>query len=56
MLKLELSNEMIAVIGKALGVQPYDLVASVITELQKQITAQQTPPAPVEKTPLKAVE
>jgi hypothetical protein len=42
MLKFELSQEMVAVIGRALGAQPFDTVAPVIAELQKQITAQQS--------------
>jgi hypothetical protein len=41
MLKFELSQEMVAVIGRALGAQPFDIVAPVVAELQKQITAQQ---------------
>ena len=41
MLKFELSAEMVQIIGKALGSQPYDYVAPVIAELQKQINAQQ---------------
>jgi hypothetical protein len=45
MLKFELSQDMVAVIGRALGAQPFDTVAPVIAELQKQITAQQPPPA-----------
>ena len=40
----ELNEQMVAVIGKALGAQPYELVAPVIAELQKQINAQQKPP------------
>lgn len=56
MLKFELSNEMVAVIGKALGAQPYDLVAPVIIELQKQINAQAAIPPVAEKPALKAVE
>lgn len=55
MLKFELSNEMVAIIGKALGAQPYDLAAPVLAELQKQITAQQQSATP-EKPALKAVE
>lgn len=43
MLTLKLTPEMVQVIGKALGAQPYDLVASVIAELQKQINEQQQP-------------
>jgi hypothetical protein len=45
MLKFELSQEMVAVIGRALGAQPFDTVAPVIAELQKQISAQQAPTA-----------
>jgi hypothetical protein len=41
MLKFELSEQALAIIGKALGAQPYDAVASVIAELQKQINEQQ---------------
>ena len=43
MLKFELTEQQVAVIGKALGAQPYDLAAPVIAELQKQIAAQQKP-------------
>lgn len=45
---------MVAVIGKALGAQPYDLVAPIMVELQKQINAQAIPAT--EKPALKAVE
>lgn len=41
MLKFELPEQMVAIIGKALGAQPFDLVKPVIDELQKQITEQQ---------------
>jgi hypothetical protein len=41
MLKFELSEQAVAIIGKALGAQPYDAVAAVIAELQKQINEQQ---------------
>lgn len=40
MLKFELSEQMVAVIGAALGKAPYDAVATVIAELQRQINAQ----------------
>lgn len=43
MLKFELSEQYVAIIGKALGAQPYDAVAPVIAELQKQINEQQKP-------------
>lgn len=47
MLTLTLSPEMVQVIGRALGAQPYDAVAPVIVELQKQINEQQKQqPAP----------
>jgi hypothetical protein len=49
MLKFELSDQMVAIIGAALGKQPYDMVAEVITELQKQINAQ-TQTAPLTAT------
>lgn len=45
MLTLKLTPEMVQIIGKALGAQPYDLVAAVLAELQKQINEQQQPPA-----------
>ena len=48
MLKFELTEQQVAVIGKALGAQPYDLAAPVIAELQKQIAAQQKPKEPGE--------
>lgn len=39
-MKFELSEQQILIIGKALGAQPYDVVALVIAELQKQINGQ----------------
>lgn len=53
MLKFELTPEMVAVIGRALGAQPYDAVAPIIAELQRQINAQQAKPEPIkiEETP-----
>lgn len=44
MINLSLSPEMIVIIGKALGAQPYDTVAPVVAEMQKQINAQQNRP------------
>lgn len=41
MLSFTLSAEMVQIIGRALGAQPYDAVASVVLELQKQINEQQ---------------
>ena len=41
MMKFELSEQMVAIIGNALGAQPYNIVKSTIEELQKQINAQQ---------------
>jgi hypothetical protein len=41
MVKLELSEQMIQVIGEALGNAPFKTSAPVIAELQKQINAQQ---------------
>lgn len=40
MLKLELTADQVNIIGKALGAQPFDLVAPLIAELQKQINPQ----------------
>lgn len=40
MLKLELTEQQVAVIGEALSAAPYRVVAPVIAELQKQIDAQ----------------
>lgn len=40
MLKLELSQEMINVIGQALGNAPYNIAAPVIAELHKQLNSQ----------------
>lgn len=42
-MKFELSEQMVAIIGKALGAMPYEMSAPVIAELQKQIDAQQKP-------------
>ena len=41
MIKLELSDQMVSVIGEALGNAPYKVSAPVIAEIQKQISAQQ---------------
>lgn len=47
MIKLELPDQMVAIIGECLGNGPHKIVASVITEIQRQITAQQqAPPEP----------
>lgn len=43
MLTLKLTPQMVHVIGLALGTQPYDTVATVVAELQKQINQQQKP-------------
>ena len=40
MLKLELSEQHVAIIGQALGNSPYNVAAPVIAELQRQIDAQ----------------
>lgn len=41
MIKLELPDQMVAIIGECLGNGPHKIVAPVITEIQKQIDAQQ---------------
>lgn len=41
MLIFALSEEMVDIIGKSLGKQPYEIVAPVVAELQKQINQQQ---------------
>lgn len=41
MITLELSEQMVAVIGEALGNAPYKLSAPIIAEIQKQIEEQQ---------------
>lgn len=41
--KLELTEQEVAIIGKALGSAPYELVAPVIANIQRQIDAQQPP-------------
>ena len=43
MLKFELTEKMVEIIGNALGVQPYNVVAPVIVEMQKQVNEQQKP-------------
>jgi hypothetical protein len=48
MLKFELSEAMVNIIGRALGAQPHDAVRATIEELQKQINAQQKPVEPIE--------
>lgn len=47
MLKFEISTQMAAIIGNALAKQPYEVVAPVLTELQRQIDAQQRQPEAV---------
>lgn len=37
---IELNDNHLAIIGRALGQQPHDMVRDTIDELQKQITAQ----------------
>jgi hypothetical protein len=41
MLKLELSEQMLQVIGEALSNAPYRISAPVLAEIQKQLDAQQ---------------
>lgn len=41
MIKIELSNEMLTVIAAALGNHPFRQAAPVVSELQRQIDAQQ---------------
>lgn len=59
MLTFKLTPQMVEVIGKALGVQPYDTVAPVVAELQRQINEQQQaqmpapPVAPIEEAETK---
>lgn len=38
---LELTEQQVAIIGKALGSAPYELVAPLIAEIQRQIDTQQ---------------
>jgi hypothetical protein len=40
MIKLELSEQMVAIVGEALGNVPFKIAAPVIAEIQKQIEAQ----------------
>ena len=47
MIKLLLSPEHLAVIGRALGAQPYDAVCAVVAELQRQINEQQPTQGPL---------
>lgn len=48
--KLELSEQMLQVIGNALGAAPYNVAAPVVAELQKQVSAQLQPATPAEKS------
>lgn len=41
MIKLELSDQMVALIGEALNNAPYRLAAPILAEIQKQINLQQ---------------
>lgn len=47
MLKFEFSEQMVAVIGQLLGKAPYELAAPILSEMQKQIDAQQKGPKPL---------
>lgn len=49
MYKLELSEQMLDVISRALGNTPYAIAAPVVAELQKQIAAQQQKPQEVKE-------
>lgn len=40
MIKLELSQEMLAIIASALGNHPYRMAAPVVAEIQRQIDSQ----------------
>jgi hypothetical protein len=55
MLKLELSDQMVAAIGEALNNAPYKLAAPILIELQRQINEQRPEGAklPEENKPLK---
>ncbi len=44
MLKFELSEQTVATIGQILGKAPYEVVAPILAEMQKQIDAQKNPP------------
>lgn len=44
MLKFELSEQMVQIIGQALGAAPYQAVKPIIDELQRQIDAQKPRP------------
>lgn len=43
MLKFELTEQIVVIIGRALGRCPYDEVAATINELQRQINEQRKP-------------
>lgn len=45
MLKLELSEQMLAIVGAALAEQPYKVVAPVLAVIQQQVTEQRKPKA-----------
>lgn len=40
-MKFELNEQQVQIIGAALGLQPYNQVAAVLSELQRQINEQQ---------------
>lgn len=42
MIKLELSDQMVAVIGELLGNAPYKIASPIVDEMQKQINAQKS--------------
>ena len=45
MLKFEISEQMVMTIGQILGKAPYEAVAPILTEMQKQIDEQKRPAA-----------
>jgi hypothetical protein len=40
--KLELSEQMLGVISRALGAAPFDVVVGTVMEIQKQVSAQKS--------------
>ena len=51
MLKFDVTEQMIQVIGRALGQMPHDIARPVIDELQRQINAQQQNAVPKQAEP-----
>lgn len=47
MIRLDLSSEMVMAMAQVLRAGPYNIVAPILVEIQKQVNEQQPAPAPI---------